>query len=128
MGRKEEMRLEMGAAQYCLAPEGDTAETSRIYDAVMQLCVPVVLSLRVPVPTSAYWRAAAIVIEPSRFLAMGEAALRKELAARPVGCSDLMALRRDLGAAAILDRLGVQVKALMESAIVGAAYQGQLVG
>ena len=110
---KEKSRREMAAAQFCLVPEGDSPDSSRLYDAVTQLCVPVVLSSRIPVPTTRWWALAAVTIIPGRFLKMDESMLHAELASRTVPCGDLMALRRDIRAPSILDRLGEDVRWLM---------------
>ncbi|EOD10403.1 hypothetical protein EMIHUDRAFT_215578 [Emiliania huxleyi CCMP1516] len=98
------MRREMAAAQFCLVPEGDSPDSSRVYDAVMQLCIPVLLRL---------WQRASVTVPARRFLSMGEQALQAEVRAQPVRCADLRALRKAITARSILARLAADVRWLM---------------
>ena len=42
----------MKRALYCLVPEGDSPDSSRLFDAIAALCVPVVISAGLHVPVN----------------------------------------------------------------------------
>jgi hypothetical protein len=60
--RKMAMRKAMRAAGYCMVLEGDSPASSRMFDAITELCVPVIVSSRIAVPRSDAWGEATIQI------------------------------------------------------------------
>ena len=98
----------MRRMQFCLVPEGDSPESSRLYDAIATLCIPVVISSRIAVPPSRAWSRATIQIKPREFWEMNASALLSRLDASTLSCADQLELRRDVGALAIIDRLAMR--------------------
>ena len=111
-GAKARMARLFASSQFCLVPEGDSPESSRLYDAVSALCVPLVLTSSeegLLVPRSRFWRDATLVLRAADFMRMDAAALsaylegavasKREAARR---CAALRALRDDLSGARML--------------------------
>ena len=104
----------MARSSFCFVPEGDSPESSRLFDAISALCTPVVLTSSdegLLVPRSRFWAASVIVLRASDFVLMDAAALvtflEATLASRPAAarrCAALRALRDDLKAAPVLSR------------------------
>ena len=115
---KQAMLDAMAGAAFCLVPEGDSPDSSRLFDAVAALCVPLVISDALPVPPSAHdaWPDATVVLSPAAFLDMtsADALLSRARAAihRPRACRALAALRGDLSGTAMLTLLASHATAL----------------
>lgn len=106
---KAEMAREMRRAAFCFVPPGDSATSSRLYDAVASLCVPIVI-IGEPlwVPTSPFWTDAVVTVNATAFLRASPSAivsfLREQLKRRVALCNALASLRDDLGAGCVLSR------------------------
>ena len=106
---KAEMAREMRRAAFCFVPPGDSATSSRLYDAIASLCVPIVI-IGEPlwVPTSPFWTDAVITVNATAFLRASPSAivsfLQEQLKWRVALCNALVSLRDDLGAGCVLSR------------------------
>ena len=106
---KADMAREMRRAAFCLVPPGDSATSSRLYDAIASLCVPIVI-IGEPlwVPTSPFWMSAVITVNATSFLRASPSAivsfLQEQLKRRVALCNALTSLRDDLGAGCVLSR------------------------
>ena len=114
---KEEMAREMQRASFCFVPPGDSAASSRLYDAIAALCVPVVvIDGPLLVPTSPYWAGAVITLNATAFLYAAPYAITRLLRTQSerygTFCRALAALRDDLRAERVLTRA---VKAAQET-------------
>lgn len=105
------MAAAMRGATFCWVPEGDSPETSRLFDAVAALCVPLVLSDRLPVPPAPGWTASVLVLSPGAFLRAPAAAVVRRLeleaarGARRRRCKALLALRAELQPRCVVERV-----------------------
>lgn len=109
---KEEMRDDMMLSQYCLIPEGDSPDSSRLYDAIQSLCIPVILSNRIPVMKTRVWRNTTIVLNPTQFLSMTSVDLISSLSKYEIGCKLRILLRSSTSAYKILQDLDKYVEYL----------------
>ncbi len=114
-GAKAAMADMMGAANFCLVPEGDSPESSRLFDAVAALCTPVVVTNDhegLLVPHSRHWAAATLVISEVDFMRMDAAELVAWLRSHYEAgagsakrrCDALRSLREDMLAPRVLAR------------------------
>lgn len=107
---KAEMAREMRRSAFCLVPPGDSPASSRLYDAIASLCVPVVIiDTPLSVPASPYWEHSVITFNATTFLRTSPAliarALQEQLERRHASlCRSLSALRSDLRAECVLTR------------------------
>ena len=107
---KAEMAREMRRSAFCLVPLGDSPASSRLYDAIASLCVPVVIiDGPLLVPASPYWEHAVITFNATAFLRTSPSliarALHEQLERRHASlCRSLSALRSDLRAECVLTR------------------------
>lgn len=102
---KHAMRQNMSRYDYCLIPEGDSPDSSRIWDAINALCVPVVISSRLAVPRSDIWKDHVVVVPPEQFFRMNASAMLRRLRATNVTCTMRLQLRHDNSATLILHKL-----------------------
>lgn len=109
---KKVMRDNMMFSQYCLIPEGDSAGSSRLYDAIKSLCIPVILSNRIPVMKTTVWRNTTIVLNPTQFLSMTSVDLISSLSKYEIGCKLRILLRSSTSAYKILQDLDTYVEFL----------------
>lgn len=123
---KDAMLDAMASSQYCLVPEGDSPETSRLFDAVGSLCTPIVLSKALPVPLSQHsvWQRAAIVVDPDVFLHSYTTPqqlldyannVTEQRGGKAAMCDALQTLRSDLSARSMLSTLVKHARSLLES-------------
>jgi len=102
----------MQRAAYCFVPEGDSPESSRLFDAIAALCPPVVITTHVEgllVPRSPHWRAAVLLLSVDELLGSPAHAVAAWLEAdrRRNGhqrCEALSRLRADLAPSKVLQR------------------------
>ena len=102
---KRDMRRNMTRHQFCLVPEGDSPESSRLSDAVAALCTPIVISERVPVLQSDAWTDAVLAIKPDEFLTMSANDVARRARASKITCDSRLRLRHTNTATSILHRL-----------------------
>ena len=106
---KAEMAREMRRAAFCFVPPGDSATSSRLYDAIASLCVPIVI-LGEPlwVPTSPFWEHSVVTVNATAFLRASPSAivsfLQEQQKRRVALCNALSSLRDDLRAGCVLSR------------------------
>ena len=112
---KSEMASAMANATLCLTPPGDTPASSRLFDAIAALCVPVLFSPLdgappLQLPQSAHWRGAFLLLNSSAFLtapltvtadALQRVASGQLAASR---CAAVRTLRASLAARGVLTR------------------------
>lgn len=107
---KAEMARRMRRSTFCLVPPGDSPASSRLYDAIASLCVPIVIiDGPLLVPASPYWEHAVITFNATAFLKTSPGliarALHEQLERRHDSlCRGLSALRSDLRAECVLTR------------------------
>ena len=102
---KQKMRVEMMGYQFCFIPEGDSPESSRLTDAINSLCIPVILSTRIPVLRSNVWNNL-ITIEADSFLKMNATTVLYQVRqAANISCEMRLQLRHQTSADIILHRL-----------------------
>lgn len=112
---KQEMRKEMALRQFCLVPEGDSPESSRLADAVSALCTPIVISSRIAVLRSEAWEDKVVTIEPGEFLRMSDDDVARRARAANITCSMRLQLRHETSANTILHRIGELVNESLRS-------------
>ena len=103
------MAREMRRASFCFVPPGDSATSSRLYDAITSLCIPVVIiGEPLLVPSSPHWTRAVVAVNASDFLRASPKAivslLQEQAKRRSALCQALSSLRGDLGAGCVLTR------------------------
>ena len=103
------MAREMRRASFCFVPPGDSATSSRLYDAITALCIPVVIiGEPLLVPSSPHWTRAVVAVNASDFLRASPKAivslLQEQAKRRSALCQALSSLRGDLGAGCVLTR------------------------
>lgn len=119
---KPAMAAAMRNASVCLVPEGDSPETSRLYDAIQALCLPVIITDRLLVPPSSSWASATIVVSPREFLSMSAATVLEKLkheafsSGRRRRCAALRTLRRDLLPDCVVPRVVRAARQLVSAA------------
>ena len=135
---KPAMAAAMRNASVCLVPEGDSPETSRLYDAIQALCLPVVITDRLLVPPSSSWAAATIVISPSEFLSTGAPDILEKLKRETFSsgwrrrCAALRTLRREMQPGCVVPRVVSAARQLVAAAeaegstLVGRTMAGNL--
>ena len=109
---KARMARMFARSRFCLVPEGDSPESSRLFDAVHALCTPLVITMSSEglfVPRSRYWREATLVLNSVTFMRMDATALEAYLEAAEASpelsarrCRALRSLRADLSGARML--------------------------
>jgi hypothetical protein len=107
---KERMRNDMAESQFCLVPEGDSPESSRLADAISSLCTPVVLSTRLPVLLSDIWKSTIVVIDQATFRNMNADEVVRRVRSSNITCEMRLKLRHETLAATILHRLDALVR------------------
>jgi len=106
-GAKLWMASAMLNSTFCLVPEGDSPSSSRLFDAINALCVPVVITTRgVDVPKSRWWKAASIVVSEEAFVQASGTAFARLLQGQRMErrCDALRRLRDSLRAECFLER------------------------
>ncbi len=108
---KPAMAALMHGASFCFVPEGDSPESSRLYDAIAALCTPIVITTSdgLLVPRSRYWKRAALVVGIDEFLNASAADVVAWLTGKQRDdqvqrCESLRKLREDLSATHVLRR------------------------
>ena len=108
---KPAMAALMHSADFCFVPEGDSPESSRLFDAIAALCTPVVITTSegLLVPRSSHWSRAALVVSVDEFLAASAADVAAWLTEekqrhQAQRCEALRRLREDLSAVQVLRR------------------------
>lgn len=126
---KARMAREMRRAAFCFVPPGDSATSSRLYDAITSLCVPiVVIGEPLLVPSSPHWARAVVTVNASAFLRASPRVivsfLHEQRQRRASLCHALLSLRDDLGAGCILTR-ATQAAHWRRGAILGGQSLGE---
>ena len=113
----------MHNASFCFVPEGDSPESSRLFDAVASLCTPVVITSMgegLLVPRARAWRRAVLVVADDDFVASSAAAvarwLRSELGGAAKRCEALRELREQMAAREVLRRAVLDALTIQHSA------------
>ena len=108
---KPAMAALMHSADFCFVPEGDSPESSRLFDAIAALCTPVVITTSegLLVPRSRHWSHATLVVSVDEFLAASAADVAAWLTEekqrhQAQRCEALRRLREDLSAVQVLRR------------------------